>query len=94
VTQEPARRRAYNAAFAQVRRILWEDWDPIGCGVPEDEYDSYAPGVIRLLGERVGRDALVMHLKQVAADAMSCPISEEHAMRVADKLLALSALAG
>lgn len=26
----------------QVDRLLWEEWDPIGFGVPEDEYTSYA----------------------------------------------------
>ena len=30
--------------FAKVRAILHGDWDPIGCGVPEDEYDDYSPG--------------------------------------------------
>ena len=29
------------AGFEKVRAILHADWDPIGCGVPLDEYDSY-----------------------------------------------------
>ena len=26
----------------KVDLILWRDWDPIGAGVPKDEYSSYA----------------------------------------------------
>ena len=33
-----------------VSAILHGEWDPIGCGVPEDEYDAYAPFVTHLLG--------------------------------------------
>ena len=29
----------------QVDKLLWEEWDPIGCGVPEDEYTTYAHAV-------------------------------------------------
>ena len=25
-----------------IEELLWTDWDPIGCGVPRDEYDRYA----------------------------------------------------
>jgi hypothetical protein len=32
-----------------VNLILWSAWDPIGCGVPPDEYDSYAPQILGLL---------------------------------------------
>jgi hypothetical protein len=26
----------------KLKTLLWKEWDPIGCGVPEDEYDSFA----------------------------------------------------
>jgi hypothetical protein len=37
-----------------VQRALWERWDPIGVNTPtstgpDDEYDSYAPTVLRLI---------------------------------------------
>lgn len=35
--------------FEQVRAILHVDWDPIGSGVPLDEYDSYAWQLVKLL---------------------------------------------
>ena len=44
------------ADFEQVRAILHDEWDPIGCGVPEDEYDSYAWPVLALLQRGAQRD--------------------------------------
>jgi hypothetical protein len=35
--------------FEQVRAILHADWDPIGSGMPLDEYDSYAWPLVKLL---------------------------------------------
>jgi hypothetical protein len=39
--------------FQSIRRLLWEEWDPIGVhGIaPDDEYDSYAQRVYAMLGE-------------------------------------------
>ncbi len=38
--------------YERVCKFLWEEWDPIGVkglGSPDDEYDSYAAGLIRLV---------------------------------------------
>jgi hypothetical protein len=78
------------AELSAVNQILWKDWDPIGCGVPADEYETYAPDVWRLLKDGAGRATLAAHLQRVAKESMSCPISEAKALAVADKLLALS----
>ncbi len=75
--------------FRSVRKILWEDWDPIGCGVPADEYDDYAPQVIRLLLEGKSRAAVVDYLRFTAAETIQCPVSEEKLALAADKLMAL-----
>ena len=72
-----------------INAILWKDWDPIGCGVPEDEYEPYAPGVLRLLIEGADQYRLAAHLQRIAQDSMSCPIDEAKALIVAEKLLAL-----
>jgi len=42
---------ALNAFISQVDRLLWEQWDPIGCGVPKDEYTSYA----RVVADKAAR---------------------------------------
>jgi len=78
-----------SADFRSVRKILWEDWDPIGCGVPQDEYDDYVGPVVRLLIERKGRGALADYLRETAADTIGCPVREDRLDLVVDKLLAL-----
>jgi hypothetical protein len=42
--QHPVKRQ-----LRDVNLILWSAWDPIGCGVPTDEYQSYAPQILGLL---------------------------------------------
>jgi hypothetical protein len=41
MTKEP---RDWKADVDAIRRVLMPEWDPIGCGAPDDEYDSYFPG--------------------------------------------------
>ncbi len=52
----------------EVRDILWNDWDPIGTksmGGPPDEYDSYAPDILRKLLSGCTLEELDSHLEQV-----------------------------
>ena len=77
------------ADLKRINAVLWREWDPIGCGVPEDEYESYAPQVLRLLLSGAARDDLIVYLQETAAEAMSSPISEAKAAHAADKLLEL-----
>ena len=44
--------RAVKRQLSDVNLILWAAWDPIGCGVPVDEYESYAPQILALLPAR------------------------------------------
>lgn len=78
-----------SGVFRAVRKVLWEDWDPIGCGVPEDEYDDYVWPVVQLLREGAGRDALAGYLADAARGAMGCPVPDSRNLAVADKLMAL-----
>lgn len=77
------------AHAAAVRAILHQDWDPIGCGVPEDEYDSYLWPVLRLLQDGASREVVADYLRSAAAESMSCTVPEERLSLVLDKLLAL-----
>jgi hypothetical protein len=78
-----------SADFRSVRKILWEDWDPIGCGVPKDEYDDYAPGACGLLLEKkAGVATWRTILRATAAETIGARFSEELG-HVADALLAL-----
>lgn len=74
---------------AAIRRILHQDWDPIGCGVPEDEYDSYLWPVLSLLQEGAPREAVADYLRNTARDAMSSSVPEARLVLVMDKLMAL-----
>lgn len=74
---------------AAVRRVLHQDWDPMGCGVPEDEYDSYLWPVLKLLQDGAPRAAIEGYLRSAARESMSCTVPEARLAIVVDKLLAL-----
>ncbi|MDP3494845.1 MAG: hypothetical protein Q8R82_17170 [Hyphomonadaceae bacterium] len=78
------------AAFDQVRAILHGEWDPIGCGVPIDEYDSYVWPVLELLQKKAGRAEVEAYLRWAADEAMSSPVPPERLASVLEKLMALS----
>lgn len=77
------------ASFDQVREILHGEWDPIGCGVPLDEYDSYAWPVLALLQRKAGREEVETYLRWAADEAMSSPVPPQRLVSVLDRLLAL-----
>ena len=75
-----------------IRRVLMSEWDPIDCGVPDDEYDGYIPVIYRLLQQRVGVDELASHLTKIETENMGLSggpavVSRNH--RVAASLLRL-----
>lgn len=84
-----AERRRAKADFDQVRAILHIDWDPIGCGVPLDEYDSYAWPVLALLQRKAERTELETYLRWAADTAMASPVPEARLAAVLGKLMAL-----
>lgn len=55
--------RDTKAVPAAVRLILHRDWDPIGCGVPEDEYDSCVWPVYALLVRGAPRGEVTSYLR-------------------------------
>jgi hypothetical protein len=57
----------------RVEQALWEDWDPIGVramGGPSDEYDSYAPTILRMLLAGATEEELVVHLYAIETEQM------------------------
>ena len=42
-----------------VNKVLHTFWDPIGCGVPEDEYVSYAEVVLLLLEQKLSKELII-----------------------------------
>ena len=76
-------------SFQRVQAILHGEWDPIGCGVPLDEYDSYVWPVLKLLMAKAPREDVAVYLRRAASDAMSSPVPEERLARVVDLLTSL-----
>lgn len=66
-------RRRITRALAAVRRILWETWDPIGvndASEATDEYDSYAPTIVRMIVDGADAHTLERHLAGIETRSM------------------------
>lgn len=81
--------RDTKAEATAIRKILHQDWDPIGCGVPEDEYDSYVWPVYDRLIHGAAADEVKAYLRWAADVNMTCPVPEARLSAVVDKLLGL-----
>ncbi len=81
---------------ATVRKILMQDWDPIGVSDagPEDEYDAYVGRVYVMLMDEESKEAINSYLWDIATQYMGCtpsPDLAERCERVAEKLVGLRA---
>jgi hypothetical protein len=85
------RRRDWKADVAAIRRTLMSEWDPIGCGVPVDEYDSYIPGIYRVMQSSAGVEGLADHLQKLETGSMGLRGNVARNRRVAKMLLDLMA---
>ena len=81
--------RDTKAESAAIRKILHQDWDPIGCGVPEDEYDGYVWPVYALLIRNADREEVTAYLRWAADVHITCPVPEARLIAVVDRLMAL-----
>jgi hypothetical protein len=79
--------RDSSADINAIRKVLTADWDPIGCGVPDDEYDSYIPGIHRLIQQEVVPDVLARHLDEIVSDSMGLRADHDRNIAVASLLL-------
>jgi hypothetical protein len=85
----PKQTHGWKPAEEAIRRVLMSDWDPIGCGVPDDEYDRYIPVIFRLIQARVGVADLASHLQMLETEWIGLPARPEVNQRVAGLLLDL-----
>ena len=81
--------RDTKAETVRIRAILHGEWDPIGCGVPADEYDSYIWPDYALLIRKAERSEIETYLRWAADEQMQCPVPEERLALVMDHLFAL-----
>lgn len=76
----------------EIRRILLQDWDPIGVSdIPEaqDEYDSYIGGVYSKLIRRAPKHELFDYLWEVETKNMGLYGSRSRTANAVEKLVAL-----
>ena len=66
----------------EIRRLLWFEWDPIDINDeadwPDDEYDSYALKVYRMLIDGRDQRAISKYLQQTALEHIGVSKSENH----------------
>ncbi len=76
--------------WADIRRVLMKVWDPIGVkDVPQaqDEYDSYVPGIYKLLIDRSSDDEIEAHLWLIVTETIG--LSGATKSRMTDTVRAL-----
>jgi hypothetical protein len=83
----PQRSKEWKTHFDAIRKVLHTEWNPIGCGVPEDEYDSYIPSIYQLLRSRADATRLADHLEKIETNSMGLTTNAENDRRVAELLL-------
>jgi hypothetical protein len=81
--------RVWKADVDAIRPILLSEWDPIGCHVPDDEYDMYIPAIYLLMQARVHVEELAAHLQEIETGRMGLRPRPEVNTKVAEMLLAL-----
>lgn len=57
----------------ELELLLWAVWDPIGAGVPLDEYAGYAPMVWGLLERGAAVEEVAALLTKIAVDRIGAP---------------------
>jgi hypothetical protein len=76
-----------------VRDVLLVEWDPIGIrDVPQaaDEYDGYAPPIVRMLAIGTSAAELSGYLLEIETDALGLEGDSARARQVAERLLSIS----
>lgn len=77
--------------YKKIDDILWFDWDPIGINdlAPRDEYQSYVPGIFRLIKSKVDRTGIAERLYKLETETMGMNGNKEHCLIIADKILTI-----
>lgn len=74
---------------SEIRRVLNEDWDPIGGGTPADEYDDFVWHVFGQLIDGAPAEQIARYLQFSADESMKCPLPAERTAAVVVKLMAI-----
>jgi hypothetical protein len=71
--------------------LFWADWDPIGRGVPKDEYDSYAFAVWTFLQRSASVEDIEAYLTAIETEHMGLEPSGR-AREIAERAIAIGCL--
>ncbi len=74
---------------AAIRRVLNEDWAPLGGGAPEDEYDDYIWPLYRLVVAQ-DRDGVKDCLQRGGEELLACRTIDDRLDSIAGKLVSLA----
>jgi len=77
---------------APIKKILMEDWDPIGVKDEpnaQSEYDRYAMQVLGLLYQNATNDDLADYLDEIVANHMGLKPNHQMTQSAVEKLMAL-----
>lgn len=74
-----------------IKKILLEQWDPIGVGQAlaiDDEYDDYASGVYKILSEGTNvKTKLIVYLQEIESEKMGLVPDQDKNTKVVQKLI-------
>jgi hypothetical protein len=85
----PSKRRDHYENVNAIRRVLVDQWNPIGVNVPDDEYDGYIPTIYRMMQELAGVEKLADHLGKLEWISMGLSPTPDLNRRVARLLVAI-----
>ncbi len=82
-------------AMLQELNALLNEWDPIGVvedlrerGLPLDEYESYAPGILRMLEQGARDDEIAAHMQFLVSEWMGLSTTAESQLPMARAITA------
>jgi hypothetical protein len=84
---------SHQEVIAEIDRILWETWDPIGINdelSARDEYSSYVGPILNLLRQRATLNQLERHLKSIDSEEMRVGGDSEKRRATAEMLAKLA----
>ncbi len=81
-------RRPDAAGYLKVLEVLRE-WDPIGVisSANQDEYDSYAPAIVRMLDAGVSEALLFEHMAEIVTERMGINVDRHKTKECASQLV-------
>ena len=83
-----------SASLEAIKRLLWEDWDPIGIkgnSNVSDEYDSYAVQIHAMLSKGVSPDEIAHHLAWIVTSLMGLGADEQRTVAIAKRAAVIRA---